>query len=75
MSLSIIRVDFGRDLEQALNLYVDCRAAFANLDLVLYQVSLMYDMVVASEGACAPFIFPLFTDTHTRTFIHSSLCW
>jgi hypothetical protein len=27
-------VDFGKDLEQQLNIYVECRAAFANLDAV-----------------------------------------
>lgn len=30
----IDRIDFGRDLEQALNVYVECRGAFSNLELV-----------------------------------------
>lgn len=30
----IDRIDFGNDLEQQLNTYVDCRAIFSNLDLV-----------------------------------------
>lgn len=30
----IAKVDFGKDLEQQLNIYVECRAAFANLDAV-----------------------------------------
>ena len=34
----IDRIDFGRDLEQQFNLYVDCRAAFSNLDSVNWRL-------------------------------------
>lgn len=30
----VTRMDFGRDLEQQLNFYVECRAAFPNFDAV-----------------------------------------
>ena len=30
----IAKIDFKRDLEQQLNIFVDCRAAFPNMELV-----------------------------------------
>ncbi len=36
----IRKIDFGHDLEQQLNLYVECRAAFTNLDLVTRELVL-----------------------------------
>ncbi len=39
--ISFIRkIDFGHDLEQQLNLYVECRAAFTNLDQVTRELVL-----------------------------------
>ena len=34
LSSFIDKIDFGRDLEQQLNMYVECRAIFCNLDMV-----------------------------------------
>lgn len=34
----IDRIDFGKDLEQQLNIYVECRAIFCNLDIVLERL-------------------------------------
>ncbi|GAB5364098.1 hypothetical protein AAMO2058_000939900 [Amorphochlora amoebiformis] len=34
----IRRVDYGRDLERQLNLYVDCRRAFTQLDAVTFEL-------------------------------------
>jgi hypothetical protein len=36
----INKIDFGRDLEQQLNIYVECRAIFCNLDRVMHQLVL-----------------------------------
>lgn len=36
----IRKIDFGHDLEQQLNLYVECRAAFCNLDAVARELIL-----------------------------------
>ena len=36
----ICKIDFGRDLQQQFNMYVDCRAAFANLDIVNWRLSI-----------------------------------
>jgi hypothetical protein len=35
-----LQIDFGHDLEQQLNLYVECRAAFSNLDAVTRELVL-----------------------------------
>lgn len=32
--IELPQVDFGRDVEKQLNFYVECRRAFANLDIV-----------------------------------------
>lgn len=34
----IRKIDYGRDFEQQLNFYVEARAAFANIDAVLFQL-------------------------------------
>jgi len=34
----IRRIDFGRDLEQQLNMYVECRQAFTSLDMVTQEL-------------------------------------
>jgi hypothetical protein len=34
LCLFINKIDFGKDLEQQLNIYVECRSIFSNLDLV-----------------------------------------
>jgi len=36
----IRQIDFGRDLEQQLNIYVECRSAFTSLDLVTQELVL-----------------------------------
>jgi hypothetical protein len=36
----IRKIDFGHDLEQQMNLYVECRAAFCNLDMVARELIL-----------------------------------
>lgn len=38
----IRKVDHGRDFEKQLNFYVEARAAFANIDAVLYQLVQVY---------------------------------
>lgn len=35
-----VQIDFGRDLEQQLNIYVECRQAFTNLDSVTVELVL-----------------------------------
>lgn len=40
----IDRIDFGKDLEQQLNIYVECRALFCNLDVVMER------LIVAVSG-------------------------
>jgi hypothetical protein len=53
------RIDFGRDVEQQLNFYVECRAAFPNFDAVK-------DRCVTSVAALASKAFAMVKGRHTK---------
>ncbi len=67
----IDQIDFGRDLEQQLNFYVECRAAFANLEAVK-------DKLVVCVSALAMRAFRYVKGKHTKkttTFVKASLAY
>lgn len=53
------KINFGKDLEQQLNFYVDCRGAFCNIDLIK-------DRLISSVGelhfclCCGGFLYAVF---------------
>ncbi|WAQ96682.1 VP35L-like protein [Mya arenaria] len=55
------KISFGRDLEQQLNFFVEARAAFTNLDIVLVQ---LIQVVIACVAHCfitVPFLRSVFS--------------
>jgi len=53
------KIDFGRDLEQQLNMYVECRRIFSNLDLVI-------DKLILSVSNLAVKAFKFVKGKHTK---------
>lgn len=67
----IDQIDFGRDLEQQLNFYVECRAAFANLEVVK-------DKLVVCVSSLAMKAYRYVKGKHTKkttTFVKASLAY
>ena len=49
--VSVVRqIDYGRDLERQLNLYVDCRRAFTQLDKVSYELVIRVCLLVVKAN-------------------------
>lgn len=67
----IQKINFGKDLEQQLNFYVDCRAAFCNIDQVK-------DHLVCCVGRLAMRAFQIMKGKHskkTATFVKACLAY
>lgn len=67
----IDRIDFGRDLEQQLNFYVECRAAFCNLDPIK-------DKLIACVSNLSMKAFKIMKGKHskkTATFVKACLAY
>ena len=67
----IDKIDFGRDLEQQLNFYVECRAAFCNLDRIK-------DKLIVCVSSLAMRAFRIMKGKHskkTATFVKACLAY
>lgn len=67
----IDKIDFGRDLEQQLNFYVECRGAFCNLDQ-------LKDKLIISVGNLSMKAFRIMKGKHskkTATFVKACLAY
>ncbi len=67
----IDKINFGKDLEQQLNFYVDCRGAFCNIDLIK-------DKLIANVGNLAMRAYKIMKGKHskkTATFVKACLAY